>query len=301
MAVSEVDGHPAASVVRFRMYNNYASFIKRAEIRIFEQQQSLQAAPLEIIAVDDAGLAEWQPAAKILAGPARELKYLLRAYDSKGNFDETDARPLWLYREPSPGNVVTSDGPPPRELLAAYGENDLARHQIPLGSGTVKVQGSSIPADHTVWVAGRQVPVDPQGNFAAEEILPDGTHTVEVAVLDDAGNGSLYLRDLEFKRRDLFYFGVADLTVSRNRASGPVRSAAGRERSAALRFAAGWPAGVLRERQGQRALAIDGERGYARRSGEGSVQQLPRQVARFVIPAHRSRLLITRRSATTVS
>jgi len=26
--------------------------------------------------------------------PARELKYLLRAYDSKGNFDETDARPL---------------------------------------------------------------------------------------------------------------------------------------------------------------------------------------------------------------
>ena len=204
------------------MYNNYSSFIERAEIRIFEQQQSLQAAPLEIIAVDDAGLAEWQPAAETLAGPARELKYLLRAYDSKGNFDETDARPLWLYREPSPGRVVTSDGPPPRELLAAYGENDLARQQIPLGSGTVKVQGSGIPADHTVWVAGRQVPVDPQGNFAAEEILPRGTHTVEVAVLDDAGNGSLYLRDLEFKRRDLFYVGVADLTLSENRANGPV-------------------------------------------------------------------------------
>ena len=301
VAVSELDGRPAASVVRFRMYNNYASFIERAEIRIFEQQQSLQAAPLEIIAVDDAGLAEWQPAAEILAGPERELKYLLRAYDSKGNFDETDARPLWLYREPSPGKLVTSDGPSPRELLAAYGENDLARHQIPLGSGTVKVQGSGIPADHTVWVAGRQVPVDPQGNFAAEEILPDGTHTVEVAVLDDAGNGSLYLRDLEFKSRDLFYVGVADLTLSKNRASGPVDLLQGAERSAALRFVAGWPAGVLRERQGQRALAIDGERGYPRRPGEGPVQQLPRQVARFVIPAHRSRLPSTRLSATTVS
>ena len=223
VAVSDLEGRPVASVVRFRMYNNYASFIERAEIRIFEQQQSLQDVPLEIIAVDDAGLAEWQPAAKTLAGPERELKYLLRAYDSKGNFDETDARPLWLYREPSPADkLVTTDGPPPRELLAAYGENDLARHQIPLGSGTVKVQGSGIPADHTVWVAGRQVPVDPQGNFAAEEILPDGTHTVEVAVLDDAGNGSLYLRDLEFKRRDLFYVGVADITVSENRASGPI-------------------------------------------------------------------------------
>jgi hypothetical protein len=222
VAVNELDGVPAASVVHFRMYTNYASFIKRAEIRIFEQQQSSQAVPLAIVAVDNEDLAEWEPAAEILGGPARELKYLLRAYDSKGNFDETGARPLWLYREPSPGKVVTSDGPPPRELLAAYGESDLARHQIPLGSGTVKVQGNGIPAGQTVWVAGRQIPVDPQGKFAAEEILPNGTHTVEVAVLDDAGNGSLYLRDLEFKRRDLFYVGVADLTLSKNSANGPV-------------------------------------------------------------------------------
>src|SRR5438876_3563147 len=222
VVVNDLEGGPGASVVRFRMYTNYASFIERTEIRIFEQQQSLQAVPLEIIAVDEAGLAEWQPAAKTVAGPERELKYLLRAYDSKGNFDETSARPLWLYHEPAPGGVVTSGGPTPRELLAAYGENDLARHGIPLGSGTVKVQGRGIPADYTTWVAGRQIPVDPQGNFAAEEILPDGTHTVEVAVLDGAGNGSLYLRDLEFKRTDLFYVGVADLTLSKNSANGPV-------------------------------------------------------------------------------
>jgi flagellar motor protein MotB len=221
VAVSDPGGGPAASVVHFRMYNNYASFIKRAEIRVFEQQQSLQAVPLQIIGVDDAGLAEWHPTAEILAGPERELKYLLRAYDSKGNFDETDARPLRLYRQPSPKDV-TSNGST-RELLAAYGENDLARQRIPLGSGTVKVQGSGIPAGHTVWVAGHQIPVDPQGNFAAEEILPSGTHTVEVAVLDDAGNGSLYLRDLEFKPTDLFYVGVADLTVSKNSSNGSAK------------------------------------------------------------------------------
>jgi len=219
VAVTELGGAPAASAVHFRMYSNYLSFIKRAEIRIFEQQESLEAVPLKIIAVDDAGLAEWHPTAELLVGPSRELKYLLRAYDSNGNFDETGARPLRLFREPSLGGTVTSDGPPKRELLAAYGENDLARQQIPLGSGTVKVQGSGIPAGHTVWVAGRQIPVDPQGNFAAEEILPSGAHSVEVAVLDDAGNGSLYLRDLEFKRTDLFYLGIADLTVSKNSAS----------------------------------------------------------------------------------
>src|SRR5215467_2032414 len=45
VAVSDLEGRPAASAVRFRMYNNYPSFIERAEIRIFEQQQSLQDAP----------------------------------------------------------------------------------------------------------------------------------------------------------------------------------------------------------------------------------------------------------------
>lgn len=224
-----VAAHPVAvtvgDAVRFRMYNNYSSFIERAEIRIFDPQQSVQAPPLDIVAVDAAGLAEWRPAAETLTGATRELKYLLRAYDSKGHFDETDTRLLWLSREPLPsgeGEAVTSDGASPRELLAAHGESDLARRQIPIGGGTVKVQGSGIPANYTVWVAGRQVPVDPQGRFAAEEILPAGTHTVEVAVIDDAGNGSLYLRDLEFRRTDLFYLGVADVTLSENRASGPV-------------------------------------------------------------------------------
>ena len=223
LAVSDMDSGPDASAVHFRMYSNYGSFIKRAEIRIFDQEQSLQAAPLKMVAVNDAGLAEWQPEKEILSGSARELKYLLRAYDAKGNYDETEARPLRLYREQSPKDIAKSEKPSPRELLAAYGANDLARQQIPLGSGTVKVQGNGIPAGHTVWVAGRRIPIDPQGNFAAEEILPTGTHTVEVAVLDDAGNGSLYLRDLEFKRNDLFYLGVADLTVSKNSASGPAK------------------------------------------------------------------------------
>src|SRR5499425_1808146 len=109
VAMNDLGGAPAASVVHFRMYSSYASFIKRAEIRIFEQQESLQASPLKIIAVDDAGLAEWHPTVEMLAGPSRELKYVLRAYDSNGNFDETGARPLRMYREPSLGGMVTSD------------------------------------------------------------------------------------------------------------------------------------------------------------------------------------------------
>jgi flagellar motor protein MotB len=213
-------GDPAQHRVRFRMYTNYASSISRAEIRIFDPLESLEAVPLAIVPVDDAGAAEWQPALELVTPHTRDVKYLLRAYDAQGNFDETAVRPLWLYREEPAASA--SDNPPSRGLLTAYGESTLARQRIPIRGGTVTVRGSGIPADHTVWVAGRPIPVDPQGNFVAEEILPAGAHTVEVAVLDSGGNGSLYLRDLELKGKDLFYVGIADLTVSENRTSGPI-------------------------------------------------------------------------------
>ncbi|MFU8816482.1 MAG: OmpA family protein [Pseudomonadales bacterium] len=109
----------------------------------------------------------------------------------------------------------------PLGLLAGFGENRIAIQNIPVGGGTVKVQGSSIPQGHTVWVGGRPVPQDVEGRFAIDQILPSGMHTVEVAVLDDLGNGELFLRDLEFKRSDWFYMGIADLTWSETRANGP--------------------------------------------------------------------------------
>lgn len=246
VAVTDLGDGPVAAPVRFRMYANYSGYIDRAEIRVFGREQSLQSPPLVVVAVDAAGLAEWQPATEQLADPSREIKFLLRAYDAKGNFDETAAQPLWLNHEPAATDVAARGGDeapadsvepgtsaaivePQGGLLASYGESALALHNIPLGRGTVKVQGSGVPANHSVWVAGRQVPVDANGNFVAEEILPDGAHTVEVSVLDAAGNGSLYLRDLEFKRDDWFYVGIADLTLAETRSNGPVDELQGQD------------------------------------------------------------------------
>ena len=74
-------------------------------------------------------------------------------------------------------------------LLAGYGESQLALQNIPLaGAGRVQVHGSRIPPDHGVWFAGDPVPVDERGRFVAERLLPPGTHTVEVAVVDPEGN-----------------------------------------------------------------------------------------------------------------
>jgi len=139
-------------------------------------------------------------------------------YDKKGNFDETVPQPLWVEDRIDP-SVVDAD--PAKKLLAGYGESRIASHNIPLHGGTVEAHGTAIPEGHAVWMAGYKVPVDSAGSFVAEEILPEGMHTVEVAVLDTLGNGELFLRDLALKKSDWFTVGIADLTLSTNKTDGP--------------------------------------------------------------------------------
>jgi flagellar motor protein MotB len=113
-------------------------------------------------------------------------------------------------------------------LLRGYGEGGPLVQNIPLaGAGSIQVHGRGIPPRHSVWLAGEPVPVDEGGSFVAETLLPRGMHTVEVAVLDEAGNGELFLRDLEFGRSDWFYVGVADLTMAWNHTRGPAEALAG--------------------------------------------------------------------------
>ena len=226
IAVSRIiDYETHVSPVNFRMYTNYSHFIERAEVRVFYNGQSVESDPLDIIAIEKDGVAKWLPPAAWFKGPVQELAYVLRAYGSDGNFDETHPRPLWVTYgtvaqtdDDEDAEQVESDS----ELFMAYGENGLSTHNIGLSSGTVSVRGNDIPDGHEVWVAGRPIPVDEGGSFVTEEILPEGAHTVEVSVLDEEGNGELYLRDLEFKTNDWFYVGMADLTLSDGKTSGPM-------------------------------------------------------------------------------
>ena len=208
----------------FRMYANYSHFIDRAEIRGFENGQSLESEPLDIVPITDEGTGAWVPDVQTFSGPVYELAYVLRAYGRDGNFDETSPQPLWMVNGEPVDGELEHELPPSidTELFAAYGEDKLTTHNIGLSSGTVSVRGSGVPDGHQVYVAGRPVPVDETGSFVSEEILPNGAHTVEVAVLDGEGRGELYLRDLEFEEQDWFYVALADVTLSESRSNGPI-------------------------------------------------------------------------------
>lgn len=206
------------SSVRFRMYSNYPAFIDRAEIRLFESGKSLRDTPFAVVPVDKNGRAEWQAAFDAYKAPGRELVYVLRVYDKDNSFDETSAQTLWVVDKV---NEKIQEADAEKELLVGYGENRLVQENINLNGGTIKVYGSQIPAGHRVWVAGRAVPVADNGEFAVEELLPAGVHTVEVALLDETGSGDLFLRDLELEKNDWFYVAMADVTVSDTRTNGP--------------------------------------------------------------------------------
>jgi len=208
------------NLIRFRLYTNYHSFIARSEVRVFKKGESVRSEPFAVIGMDDEGMAQWQPHVESYSAPALELKYLVRVYDESGSFDETSAQPLWIVDRIDPSVAAANPG---EELLAGYGESRIARQNIALHGGTVEARGNAIPTGHNVWLAGYSVPVDDEGRFVAEEILPEGMHTVEVAVLDEAGNGELFLRDLSLEANDWFTVGIADFTLSANKTSGPAR------------------------------------------------------------------------------
>jgi uncharacterized repeat protein (TIGR01451 family) len=223
-----VDGDTAATV-SFKAYTNYPHWIARSEVRIFAKGQSVQAEPLAVVPVDALGDASWQPPADGFASPVRELAYVLRAYDAKGQFDETEPQSLWLQHAASSPDLdralpqAKQDGDP---LLASFGETGPSTRNIPLGNaGSVQVHGTGVPVGHSVVVAGAPVPVDANGSFVGEVVLPQGMHTVEVAVLDEQGNGELFLRDLELKKSDWFYVGIADVTLQADLEGQPVRGA----------------------------------------------------------------------------
>ncbi len=206
--------------VQFLMYSNYQNFFDRAEVRIFDETQSVRDVPLDVVTVDPDGNALWVPEIAEFSAPVRKLQYVLRVYNNNGLFDETHSQPLWVVDETAP---VAAGENPEKELLAGYGESRIALRNIPLHGGTIQAFGAGIPPGHSVWLAGRKVPVDDHGRFVAEEILPEGLHTVEVAVLDENGNGELFLRDLALEESDWFTVGIADVTAAANKTNGPAK------------------------------------------------------------------------------
>ncbi len=213
-----VTANPATTVagesISFQGYSNYLGWIKNAEVRIFETTDSRQTTPLAIIPLNEHLEGEWQANNDL----PEKMHYRLRVYDDKGRFDETSNLRLWLNDK---HKLVGDEAAAEQELLVGYGENHIEIKNIDLYGGTLTVNGKDIPAGHDVFFMGSIIPTDNNGKFVGQQIVPPGLHNVEVAVLDQSGNGQLFWRELKISENNWFYVGIADFTVGRNHSSGP--------------------------------------------------------------------------------
>lgn len=81
------------------------------------------------------------------------------------------------------------------------------------GSGRIRLSG----------IFGSVVPVDAKGKFAVRQIMPPGPHSIEITISEKDGRAATYRRNLSIANRDWFYVALADITVGRNRTTGPAQ------------------------------------------------------------------------------
>ncbi|MDA9009210.1 DUF11 domain-containing protein [Alphaproteobacteria bacterium] len=197
--------------IQFFPYWNYGAWIDRAEVRLFKDGESVQGTPDVAIEVDPMMKAR----ALLQGGEEVTYRYVLRVYDEAGRFDQTAPKTLVV---PVSGQEEAASG----EMdLSGYGRNTIQITGITVNGGAVTVSGHSVPVGTEVLVMGRMVPVSADGAFVVQEILPNGTHNVTLALMDQVAEGE-EAKGLEFQRRvrvndqDFIAVALADVTVGGN-------------------------------------------------------------------------------------
>src|SRR5690606_10180555 len=134
---------------------------------------------------------------------------VLRVYDQNDRFDET-----------IPLSLIRSDG----ELLAdavdaiapGMAEDRTAFRNIPVHGGAVTVHGKNVPDGYGITVFNEPIPVDPNGAFVVQRILPPGDHIVDIAVNGPMKAGGLYFsRDVNIPANEWFYVALAETTIGK--------------------------------------------------------------------------------------
>ena len=101
-AQANVVAIPEGRVVLAEAYHNYTAFTTALEVRIFEDNRSVRGEPLAVMPVtrDGYGSIPVNPEWPV------DVKYVLRAYGTDGDFDETSPKPL---RIGSPEHDLSAD------------------------------------------------------------------------------------------------------------------------------------------------------------------------------------------------
>lgn len=198
--------------LKFRVYANYFDFIERAELRVLREDGRSSDEAYAALPFNADGVAEWTP----VEGIPPRAKFIVRVYGKNQEFDETRPMPLAVFPA---GHAPAVDKD---ESLAGWGENRIALSQIETTGGSLIVNGSGIQHGYRVKVLNRYLPVDREGRFVAQWILPGGkNYEVGISVLNDKDQGMQFRRDLHIGENDWFWVGIANVVLGSMTTKGP--------------------------------------------------------------------------------
>lgn len=210
----------AGEDARFQTYSNYPAFIDKAEIRIHRAGQSPDAEPLATIPVDTIGAAVWQ----VPADAPEALYFNYRVTAKNGHFDETGWQELTVVSRKVANNMDFG----PQAKSGTFGTIDQTeRRGIELPGLMATVTGRADPAGDRVSVSGQPVPVDADGKFAAQQIVPRADGKMIVTVERDGKEVKRVEQDFSAPRDDWFIVGQGDLTLGKSYSSGPAAIVSG--------------------------------------------------------------------------
>jgi hypothetical protein len=236
--------------LRFHSYNNYASFIQKLEVTLYRGTDTDLVTPLARIELpaDYVGDAEWsgELPAQIKLRTGDELIYVARAYGAGVAFDETRLqriqlvtpadfdRGLQITREnvqKTLGQALDGDSAQDLQLSnSIYGQSMLRLQNIPIHGSRVRLYGRNLEPNSRVRINGQDFPVDLEQKFAAEFLEPVGEHRYDVSVESRDAPSAQRQLDVDVTGRYLFLVAIADVTVSRNSASGNLQPLAADDR-----------------------------------------------------------------------
>lgn len=226
--------------VRFHGYSNYAAFYERLEVRVYRGTDVDRVRPIATfdLPVGAVTQAQWDGALpdglRLQVGDS--LQYVARAHAADGSFDETAAQSIQLVTPADHARGVqvlrdqlqrerseTVDTMRAESLQVSdsiYGTSNLRLRNIPVYGSRVRILGQQIPSTMQVTIDGQVFPIDRERKFVAEFLQPVGSHRYAVKVAEGKAVVAETSLDVEVTGRYVFVAALADLTLSRNEASG---------------------------------------------------------------------------------
>ena len=198
--------YQAGEGITFRASTNYPFWISRAEVVIIDRASRTRDV-VETIPISPNGQVMW---AMPQTGSGK-YAYVLRVYDAKGRFNETAQ--LNLNRTDAFFATHETRGGP--LIAAGEGEDNTAVSKIPMHGGSITTSGEGVPPGSRVEVMGETVPVDSNGRFVSQRVLPPGEHFVSVKVHTEGRGATDLGRHVEIPEDEWFYVAIADVTVAK--------------------------------------------------------------------------------------